>query len=144
MKETINDEKKRVEKKHVDRFLVEFPEEFNLPSWTIIKLNKPQLVNSEWLPIEITFVDPIEKSVSKSLYELIKIVKELKKGGSSTLFHFKIKILGLTGDIVEMWKIGVKDIFSIDFGKLDYFPSLTNQCIEPKLMLVPKFCKYVS
>lgn len=39
------------EEKYSTNFIVEFPEEFKLPSWTIMEVNKPKYSNSEWQPI---------------------------------------------------------------------------------------------
>lgn len=43
------------EPKRIDRFLVEFPERFNIELWAVQKINKPNFTNGMWEDIKIDY-----------------------------------------------------------------------------------------
>lgn len=135
-----------LEEKYSNRFLVEFPKELNLPSWTVKTANKPKFANAQWLPLTISFIDPIKHSTSKALYELIKIadVQNNYKTKVPILFEIEMKILDKVGEVVEHWKISVNDVQDIDFGDLAYDNNIICSTITPKLTIIPQNCEYVT
>ena len=130
------------EEKYSTNFSVEFPEKFNLPSCTIMEVNKPKYSNSKWESMEIEFIDPVKYSISKSLFKLIEIIEECD---GPKLFSFTIKIFDRTGsNVVEEWKIDVSGIEMIDFGDLNRKIDINDALIKPKLIIKPLFCELVD
>ena len=58
----------KFELKFANRFLVEFPEEFNIDSWCIQKISKPKFTDGKWENIRIEFIDIVSPSTSKNLF----------------------------------------------------------------------------
>lgn len=110
------------EPKASNRFLVEFPEEFNIDSWCVRKISKPKFANGEWENIRIEFIDIISPSTSQTLFNSL----------NSCDFPIKIITLDPIGNSVEEWVIQVEKILTIDFGELDY----TNEEIQKIFLLV--------
>lgn len=102
----------------VNRFLVTFPESFNISPYFVRMANRPSVRVSpyglhEWDDIEITLHDPISPSMSQNIFELI----------NSDMIHqpmtFLIQMLDPTGVTVSEWSIWGR-VSSIDYGMLDY------------------------
>jgi len=124
------------EPKMNNRFLVEFPEQFNFQRWSIQKTNKPKFTNGKWENIKIEFIDPIAPSTSQSLFKIVEFLKT-NVNDSKTLFSIKIKSLDPTGVEVEEWVVNVKKVLTINFGELDYGDDKIQQ---PYLILKPLDC----
>ena len=124
------------EPKMNNRFLVEFPEQFNLQQRSIQKINKPKFTNGKWENIKIEFIDPIAPSTSQSLFKIVEFLKT-NVNDSKTLFSIKIKSLDPTGVEVEEWVVNVKKVLTINFGELDYGDDKIQQ---PYLILKPLDC----
>ena len=124
------------EPKRNNRFLVEFPEQFNVQQWSIQKINKPKFSDGEWENIKIEFVDPIAPSTSQSLFKIVEFLKT-NVNDSKTLFDIKIKSLDPTGVEVEEWIVNVEKVLTISFGELDYGDDKIQQ---PYLILKPLDC----
>jgi hypothetical protein len=107
------------EPKRNHRFVVEFPEQFNIESFAVQKINKPKFSNGKWENIKVEFVDLIGPSTSQSLFGIVKFL-ENNKNDSKILFELKIKSLDPTGVEVEEWLIYVEEVSIINFGELDY------------------------
>lgn len=112
------------EPKRTSRFLISFPEHFNIQQWVVSSANRPSMYieskkflgftyskKIKWNPIRIKFLDPIGPSTSQRLMVLIK--EQLLKP-----FLFKIEMLDPTGVVVERWLIDKTTIKSINFGEL--------------------------
>jgi hypothetical protein len=139
------------EPKCQNRFIVEFPREFGIQEWLVSIASKPKYilrtydfkgntVGGRWEDMMVTFKDPIGPSSTKPLYQLIKLVEELKKITlpGLPLFTYKIFMLDPTGITVETWEIGVQDIISIEFGEnLDYS---SDEFVSPKITMRPLYC----
>lgn len=134
------------EPKVSNRFIVEFPEHFNMPPYFIQSVTKPRLINrkwwmgNKWENIEIKTLDPIGPSMTSAVVEFIDFC-ELNKPSlfskNRELFEFTIKALDPTGIEVEKWVIGVKKLISVDFGKFDY----ENKDLQViKILLKPSYC----
>ncbi len=124
------------EPKTNNRFLVEFPEQYNIPSWVIQKINKPKFTNGEWENIRVEFIDLIKPSTSQSLFKIISFLKT-NKNDNSTLFEINIKMLDSIGVEVEKWTIYVEKVLTINFGDLNYGD---NQIQELYLIIKPLDC----
>ncbi len=106
-----------LEFKKVNRFTVEFPEDFGVKIWSVTSSDKPRFSDGEWENIKVTFHDFIEPSTSQALF---RVVKFLKTNKDVVKFEFKINSLDPTGVVVEQWVIRVKNVLTINFGELDY------------------------
>lgn len=123
------------EPKKNNRFLVEFPEQFDIKYWVVKKINNPKYTNGEWENIKIEFNDPIDPSTSKGLYSIINFLK-INYGNDNKIFEIKIKLLDPIGDEVEVWVISGA-ILTINFGELDYSD---NNILQPYLIFKPLNC----
>ena len=132
----------QLEPKRNNRFIVEFPKEFDIESWMANKVSKPKYyidtskkdANGIWHDIKISFIDPIEPSTSERLFKLIDIFKNKKEG---EFFAIKIKTVDPVGEEVEMWVIKAEELLSIDFGELDYND---NSIQTPSIIIKPNSC----
>lgn len=106
------------ELKYNNRFIVEFPEKFDINKWVIKNINKPKYTNSEWENIKIEFYDPIRPSTSQALFNIVNFI-ELHKD-KKKLFDIYIKSLDPTGCVIEKWVISVEKVLTINFGDLEY------------------------
>ena len=137
---------RQFEPKRQNRFIIEFPKEFGIQEWLVNVASRPKYklgmygLNGRWEDMTITFKDPIGPSSTKSLYNLIMVVEELKKVTlpSLPLFIYKILMLDPTGVVVETWDIAVQDIISVEFGQdLDYS---SDEMQTPKMTIRPLYC----
>lgn len=98
--------------KKENRFLVEFPFEFNISSWLVDKVDLPHKSEGIWNDISIYFIDPIEINTTKILYDLLQ----------KNVSNFRIKISDLNGksDPFNFWEINVDTIRSVNFGQVNY------------------------
>jgi len=124
------------ELKRNNRFLVEFPEQFEIVKWSIQKINKPKFTDDKWENIKIEFIDPIGPSTSQSLFMIVEFIKNYK-GDDKILFEIKIKSLDPTGLEIEEWIIYVEKIITINFGELDY---ANNDVQTPFIIIKPLKC----
>jgi hypothetical protein len=124
------------EPKRNNIFLVEFPEQFNIESWAVQKINKPKYTNGEWEDIKIEFIDPIRPSTSQSLFGIVNFLKT-NDSNDKKLFDVKIKSLDPTGVDIEEWVVSVEKVLTINFGELDYGDDKMQQ---PYLILKPFAC----
>ena len=101
-----------------NRFLVTFPESFNISPYFVRMVSRPTMIVSqhglhEWEDIDITLYDPISPSMSQNIFQLM----------SSDLITqpmtFLIQMLDPTGVVVSEWLIWGR-VSSIDYGMLDY------------------------
>ena len=132
------------EPKRQNRFLVNFPENFEIPPWCVKSLTRPKYTfsnkgKSKWDMMEIVFVDPISPSTSESLFGLISKIGELKRSQKSgqDLFTFNVATLDPTGVEVENWKIDVRSVVYIDFGFANYE---SDEVQTPIMVLRPSNC----
>jgi len=124
------------EPKRNNRFLVEFPEQFNIEYWAVQKINKPKYTDGVWEDIKIEFIDPIGPSTSQSLFGIVNFLKT-NNSNDKKLFDVKIKSLDPTGVEVEEWVVEVEKVLTINFGELDYADDKIQQ---PYLILKPLNC----
>lgn len=137
MNKTMENEKViQCEPKTNNRFLVEFPEQFNVRQWSTQKINKPKFSDGKWENIKIEFIDPIVPSTSQSLFKIVEFLKT-NVNDKKILFDIKIKSLDPTGVEVEEWVVNVEKVLTINFGELDYGDYKIQQ---PYLILKPLDC----
>lgn len=101
-----------------NRFLVTFPESFNISPYFVHQVNRPSMRMNfnglhEWDDIEITLHDPIAPSLSQNIFELM----------NSDVIHqpmtFLIQMLDPVGTVVSEWSIWGR-VSEINYGMLDY------------------------
>lgn len=135
-----------LEIKRENRFIVEFPKEFDIESWLVRSISRPHFKNNKWENIEMTFMDPIGPSTSERLFKLINKYK--KKGLFSFLkkdiFTFQIQSLDPVGQVVETWSVDVKELVSVDFGKYDYGVKDEDSLQIIKMILKPSNCTLID
>lgn len=118
-----------------NRFVLEFPEYFNIASYFVTLTSRPSIKfddkkflgfiysrKIEWLPLTIKMLDPIGQSSSQGLMNVIN-------NHFNEYFNVTIKMLDPTGETIEEWKIKDCLIKSIDFGILDYNDDGLADCI---------------
>jgi hypothetical protein len=120
------------EPKRMNRFLIVFPEYFNIPSWVVSETSRPSMKlitkkifgfelfkSLQWDDLVIKLRDPIGPSTTQLLMELIH--PDLKnKHKVKEKFSLQIEMLDPTGVVVEKWQLDNCEFKSIDFGKLIY------------------------
>lgn len=130
-----------------NRFMVEFPHLFDIPSFTVQKINKPKLVfknnTYEWNNISIEFIDLIGPSTSNGLFRMIEFCKDhqILMDNQRPLFNFTITDLDPTGVNVGSWLIEVREISSVDFGDCEYDSRDIQTC---KLVIKPLNCRLIN
>jgi hypothetical protein len=126
------------EPKMKNRFVVEFPEKFEIESYLVQKINKPKFKDGKWENIEIIFIDVVSPfSTSDGLYNIVKFLKKEESQKEKVLFSFNIKTLDPSGETVETWLINVEEVLNINFGELDYE---INELLMPSLLIKPLNC----
>jgi hypothetical protein len=125
----------QIESKRNNQFVVEFPKQFGLDSYSVKRMNKPNFINNRWGNIRIDFTDVIGGSSNKGLLKIINFLK--LSDGINPLFDIKIKMLNSIGNVVEEWVISVEKVLTIDFGDLDYGDDSIQ---EPYLIFKPLDC----
>jgi hypothetical protein len=133
-----NDKFTYYEPKFCNRYLVEFPEQFQFVQWSVRTVNKPKYTNGGWENIKVEFNDPIGPSTSQSLYRVVEYLINKKNLGDNSMFDIKIQSLDPTGVVIEEWIINIKEILTINFGDLDYKNS---DILKPYLIIKPRYCK---
>lgn len=108
MKEFINYEPKKT-----NRWLVKFPEEFEIPEYTLKSITKPKYINGKWDDIRITFNAIANKQLEIGLK---KMIYTQGKTNINWTFKFTIEDLDPTGVVIGKWEIKVDEVVSIDFG----------------------------
>jgi hypothetical protein len=126
------------EPKYCNKYLVEFPEEFQFVRWCVTNINKPKFTNGEWENIKLEFTDPIGPSTSQSLYRVVEYLIKKKNSGDNSMFDIKIQSLDPTGVVIDEWIIKIKEILTINFGDLDY---QNNDILKPYLIIKPRYCE---
>lgn len=132
-----NNHYKYYEPKRLNRFLLKFPDDFNIPDYFVSTTVRPSATLNngivEWANIEITLRDPIGPSMAERMHELF-----LRVGSSYTNreFEYRIQLLGPVGDLVEEWVIR-GFVTQIDFGQLDYS---SDELMDIKLTIRPTSC----
>lgn len=128
---------KYYEPKRPNRFILKFPDDFNIPDYFVSTTVRPSanLNNGvvEWADIEITLRDPIGPSMAERIHELF-----LRVGSPYTdrEFEYRIQLLGPVGDLVEEWIIR-GFVSQIDFGVLDYS---SDELMDIKVTIKPTSC----
>lgn len=141
------------EPKFENRFIVCFPERFQMESFVVQKINRPSISLSpsgyEWNNIEIEFLDLIGPSTTKRIYDIIKFCKREKKKKKWLFFKrkenilFSIHLISLDpcGIEIERWVIEVKDVLSANFGEFDYTSDELQKC---SITLKPFNCTLID
>jgi hypothetical protein len=123
----------RYELKRMNRFLITFPEHFNIPQWVTFEASRPsaRLITKDilgvklfkklvWDDMIIKMNDPIGPSTSQSIMDLIHKSLYEKKQLIKNKFNLKLEMLDPVGHVVEKWALSNCEFKSIDFGELSY------------------------
>ena len=101
-----------------NRFLIIFPEIFNISPYLVRMASRPTATFNDglvrWDDMQFTLHDPISPSMSQTIYELI---------GTEILYSpmvIKLQMLGPVGDKIEQWTIKGAFINSANFGDLSF------------------------
>ena len=125
------------EPKRNNRFIVIFPEQFNIESFVIQKINKPKFTDGKWENIKVDFIDPIGPSASQGLYKIINFLPEVNNENNE-LFNVKIISLDPIGEEIEECLIYDGEILTINFGDLDYG---NDDFQKPYIIIKPLKCE---
>jgi hypothetical protein len=100
-----------------NRWLVKFPEPFNIPQWCFSKASRPSLdvKKGKWKNMTFLFRDPIFNSIPKIIMNGLGGLTNT----NTKLLGITIEMLDPTGVVVEKWVVDGK-IINVDFGNLDY------------------------
>lgn len=135
--ESSNESSQRVgpiyELKTMNRFIITFPEHFNIPQWVTFEASRPsaRLITKDILGVKlfkklvwdnmiIKMRDPIGPSTSQSLMDLIHKSLYEKKQIIKDNFDLKLEMLDPVGHVVEKWALSKCEFKSINFGELSY------------------------
>lgn len=106
------------EPKKSNRFILKFPNEFNIPEWAVVQCSLPSMnITNElifWNEIEMELYDPIKPSISKAIMKILEDRKYLN-------FELMIKLLDPTGVVIETWMIKEAAITAVNFGSLSFY-----------------------
>lgn len=101
------------EPKKTNRWLVKFPEEFEIPEYTLKSITKPKYISGKWDDVRITFNAIANKQLEIGLK---KMIYTQGKTNINWTFKFTIEDLDPTGVVIGKWEILVDEVVSIDFG----------------------------
>ena len=117
----------------MNRFLITFPEHFNIPQWVVSEASRPNMtIKSKkilgfeflkkiiWGDMQIIMTDPIGPSTSQPLMDLIHKSLYEKKQIIKDKFDLKLEMLDPTGVVVERWDLSDCEFKSITFGELSH------------------------
>jgi hypothetical protein len=140
-----------------NRFILEFPNELDLPSWLVQSVTRPSLeiegvavgyLNTEqyvrtrykFSDFEVVFIDPLGPSTSQKIQNFVHLsIEELtgrmgfSAGYSKT---FNISTLDPTGVPVEVWQYVNCQITGVEWGEYTYDDGAI---IKPKVKFQPQF-----
>lgn len=126
------------EPKMQNRFIVQFPEEFGIPSYIVSSVNKPKFANGKWENIKIEFIDVINSITSRGLYKIVnRVTFRPPDSQIKELFTIKISTLDAIGTSIEDWEVSIGKILKIDFGELNYD---SDEVQRQSLLLEPLNC----
>lgn len=105
------DSAKIVEPIKKSKFIVEFPQELNIESWSIYSITMPTINNgNKYGKMSIMFRKFIEPLTSKAVLGLIN-----KKN-----YNIEVKIVNDIHDVVETWVVTVHKLKHIHFDSYSY------------------------
>jgi hypothetical protein len=118
MANIINNVPTPYEPKKTNRFIIKFPESFELTEWVCSRASRPcaRIIHdvTKFDPLIIGMYDPITPSTSQSLYNLITSGKVHEK------FDMQIQLLDPIGTVIEEWSLSGCFFKKIDFGYMSY------------------------
>lgn len=124
------------EPKRKNRFIVHFPNHFNLPSWLVRATEKPKLLNNGWSEIEIILIDCVgDVSTSRNLITLYR------NGILRIPFNLTVESLDPTGIVVDRWELENCSVVKLDFGQFDYS---SDDILEISLTVQPTNCIFTD
>lgn len=142
------------EPKLTNRFIVEFPDELDIPSWLVQSASRPSIeiegietgyMNGyhyvrkkvKYSEFDLTFIDPIGPSTSQKIMEWVRLHTEITgrmgyaAGYAKTII---LSVLDSTGIAIESWKYYDCQITKVDWEEMSYDGG---ELIKPKVSLQP-------
>jgi hypothetical protein len=132
------------EPRRENRFIVDFPFDFNIPSYAVQTITKPTLTfaNNEycWENIEIELIDAIGPSATQGLMNMIEYCQnyDIARVENQPLFSFFLSDLDPTGVNIGTWIVDVKELVLVNFGKNNYLSDELQKC---RVILKPYRCR---
>ena len=118
-----------------NRYVVEFPAELNIKSYTVQSICKPMITGKRICLMCIKFMEITNSSPVGGIFHLTSLKKrDLKK------VKFTISTLDSQGQVQGKWIITIKKILGVDFGSNSYEDS-SPQIITMKIK--PLKCEYI-
>jgi hypothetical protein len=108
-----------LEPKLNNRYSVEFPENFKIPTYLVCSVTLPKLIdNSEWSVLSFSLYDFISPSTSQMIMDVIRNMNaDFDKG---KIYELKINSLDPVGVVIEKWSIQFSKFKDVDFGNYSY------------------------
>jgi hypothetical protein len=123
----------RYEQKRMNRYLVSFPQAYNIPQWVIFEASRPSVnvINRKifgfelfktfkWDDLIVKMRDPIGPSTSQAIMDLVHKNHKTKKRRIKEKFTLIIEMIDPVGHVIERWQLDNCEIKSVDFGSLTY------------------------
>lgn len=116
------------EPKMINRWMINFPKEFNIGSMVIHKTSRPEFEynlfgKKIYKPIDIYLYDIIGPSTAQGVNRMVEQLEPKsfleKLFGVRKKFNYKLQLLDPTGFEIERWSIDCK-IKGVEYGELDY------------------------
>ena len=92
-----------------NRFVVKFPSEIGIQSWTVDSISTPNIINGKWNNTNVNIMNLISENTP------IRVLDNLLKNKN---FDVTFEFLDPTGVSIQKWIINIKKVISIDFGGL--------------------------
>ena len=128
------------EPKKENRFILKFPEEFEIPYWVVSATERPKFTTNGYhlIPEQLKIIlnDPIGPSTTSKIWEILVGLTDIEPGEQITPelkvelqtkfqkfnsgFDYTLNMLDPVGQTVEKWVIKNAKLVKIDFGPLDY------------------------
>ena len=116
------------------RFVVVFPEKFEIQSYLVQKVNKPKMLHGVWQDFYFEFIDVVADSISPKIMDMLNYCNLNR---NSPLFTMVLVGLDPFGIEIERWTVQVSEIVSVDFGEYDYG---NDDMQMVKVILRPSIC----
>jgi hypothetical protein len=119
------------EPKIKNRFLVTFPQDFNIPNYIVKEVSRPSanFINGicVWDELTIKFYDLINPSTSAFFIDLMNF-DENNRRKIDNVFTLYLESLDPLGDVIERFRFANCFITSVNFSNFDYSSNDLSEC----------------
>jgi hypothetical protein len=137
-----------LEPKREGRFIVEFHQDLNIPSYLCSYFDRPAITEGVWDKMTAVFYDPIGPSATKAIYGLLKrfnysfprhvLIEKTDYYYENDYDVVYLMSVDPTGVVVETWLVQMGVINSVDFGKCDYS---SDEIQKVTMVFTPSSCE---